>query len=50
MGKYKEQMQHENKAVMCKIFVVSGKGAVILGLPDVDLVDLLSVTCDTIDA
>ena len=30
-------------------FVVPGKGTVLFGLPDIELLDMLSVTCSTKD-
>ena len=34
---------------MCKFFVVPGKGQALLGMPDIDMFNIININCNTID-
>ena len=40
---------HKDKQKPCKFFVVPGEGPSLLGMPDVETLELLSVNCNTIE-
>ena len=35
---------HKNKQLACKLFAVPGNGAALLGMSDIELLDILSIT------
>ena len=45
----KAQIQHKNKHMTCKFFVLSGHGSALLTLPDIKLLDILRIECSTIN-
>ena len=40
------KLRHENKCVRCRFFVVPGNGPALLGIPDIELLSILRITCD----
>ena len=44
------KIEHNNKHKLCNFFVVSGNGQVLLGMPDIEIQNILAVICNTIGA
>ena len=42
-------VNHKNKQKLCRIFVVPGNIPVLLGMSDIELLDVLTNNCNTID-
>ena len=42
------KIEHNYKYKMCNFFVVSGNGQAILGMPDIEILSLLIISCNTI--
>ena len=34
---------------MCKFFLVPGNGQALLGMPDIDMLDIININCNTIN-
>ena len=49
LGICKLKMEHNNKHKICNFFVVPGNGQALLGMPDIKTLDILTITCNTID-
>ena len=49
MGVCNVQIKHKNKKITCEFFVMPGGGPALLGLSDMELLDMLCITCSTID-
>ena len=47
LGVYKVRITHKDKEETCQICVVSGGGPALQGIPDVRILELLSVKCNT---
>ena len=48
IGICKAQIEHNNKK-MCKLFVVPGNGHTLLGMPDIDTLNIKPINCYTIE-
>ena len=42
-------MEHNNKHKICNFFVVPWNGHALLGMPDIEPLDILTLNCNTID-
>ena len=42
------KIRHKNKCVKYRFFVVPGDSPIMLGMPDIELLNILRITCDTI--
>ena len=40
------RLRHENKTAKCKFFVVLGDGTMLLGMPDVKILDIAKIMCE----
>ena len=49
LGMYIVRFIHKNKIAKCRFFVVSGDGSALLGLPDIKLLDILKIICETME-
>ena len=45
----KVKLQHNNKQKLCKFFVVPGNGQALLGMPDIDTLNIITINFNTID-
>ena len=41
-------IENNNKCTKCIFFVVSGDGDALLGMPDIELLNILQINCNTI--
>ena len=41
--------EKDNKHKLCKFFVVPGNGKALLGMPDIDMLNIIHRNCNTID-
>ena len=42
--------EHNNKDKLCNFSVVPGTGQALLGMPDINTLDIIAINCNTIDA
>ena len=42
-----QQFKHKNKQKLCRIFVVPGNEPAPLGIPDIKLLDIVDINCNT---
>ena len=40
------RLKHNDKIVRCTFFVVPGDGQALLGMPDIELLDILKIMCE----
>ena len=48
LGICRVQLKHTDKQLTCKCFVVQGNGTALLGMPDIELLSILCVKCNTV--
>ena len=46
---YTVRLRHKDKNVKCRFFVVPGDILTLLGMPDIELVNILKIICEVID-
>ena len=39
------RLRHKDKIAKCRFFVVPGDGPALLGMPDIELLDILKIMC-----
>ena len=49
LGICKVKIEHNNKHKICHFFVVPGSEQVLLGMSGIDILDILTMNCNTID-
>ena len=49
LGVSSVKLRHKDKAARCRIFVVTGDGPALLGMPDIELLVILKITCEVIE-
>ena len=49
MGICKVKIEHNNKQKICKFFVLTGNGKALLGMPHIDILNIIQINCNTID-
>ena len=42
------KIEHSNKQKMCKFFAVSGNGQALLSMPDIDMLNIIHLNCNTV--
>ena len=47
LGICKIKIEHNNKQRMCNFFVVLGNRQPLLGMPDIEILDILTINCNT---
>ena len=50
LGGCNVKIESNNKCIMCIFFVVLGDREVLLGMPDIELLNILNINCNTIGA
>ena len=40
-------LEHNNKCKICSLLVVSGNGQALSGMPDIELLNILTISCNT---
>ena len=40
------KLRHKDKDARCRLFVVAGDGPLFLGMPDIELLDILKIMCN----
>ena len=50
LGIFKVKVEHNNKPEMCKFFVVPGSGKALLGIPHINTLNIITISCNTIDS
>ena len=48
IGICKVKIEHNNKQKICNFFAVLGNGQVLLGMPDIEILNILSINCNTV--
>ena len=48
LGIYEVKIEHNNKHKKCNLFVVPGNGQALLGMPDIEILNILNINCNTI--
>ena len=48
LGTFAVEIEHNNKHKMCKFFVVPGNGQVLLGMPDIDTLNIIKINIHSI--
>ena len=48
LGMCQVKLEYNNIEKMCKFFVVSGKGQALLGMPEIDMLNIMRINCNTI--
>ena len=48
LGTCTVKIEHKNKNKMCKFFVVPGNGQALLGMPDIDVLNIISIDIHSI--
>ena len=48
LGTWKVARKHNNKQKLCDLFVVLGNGQAILGLQDIEVLNILTINCNAI--
>ena len=43
------KIEHNNKQKLCNFFVVKGNRQALLGLPYIEILNILTINCNTID-
>ena len=41
-------LRHKDKCAKCRFFVIPGDGPALLGMPDIELLNILRVSCEVI--
>ena len=49
LGICKVKLEHNNQQKMCKFFVVPGIRQALLGMPDIKMLNIININCNTID-
>ena len=49
LSQYLVKLRHNDKCVKCRLFVVPVDAPVLLGMPDIELIGIIRVMCETID-
>ena len=49
MGTCAVEIEHNNKHKMCKYFVVLGNEQTLLGMPDIDIINIINMNIHSID-
>ena len=39
-------LRHKDKIAKCRLFVVPGDGPALLGIPDIELLGIVKITCE----
>ena len=47
LGIHKVKIEHNNKLKICNIFVVPGNRQALLGMPDIEILNILTMNCNT---
>ena len=50
LGTCQVVIKHKNNKKSCQFFVVPGDGQALLGLPDTDVLNIININIDSIDA
>ena len=50
LGRCKVKIENNNKCKTCIFFVVPGDGEALLEMPDIELLNILNINCNTVDA
>ena len=48
-SRYSVRIRHSDKCVKCRFLVVPGNGPALFGMPDIELLSMIRVMCETID-
>ena len=48
LGMCTVKLRHKNKSAQCRFFVVPGDGPALIGMPDIELLSVLRITCNVI--
>ena len=48
LGIYTVKLRHKDKSMKCRFFLVYGEGPALLGMPDIKLLNILSIMCEVI--
>ena len=43
------RLRHKDKIARCRFFIVPGDSPVLLGMPDLELLDVLKITCKILE-
>ena len=48
LSTYRVKLEHNDKYKICNFFLVPGNGQALLGMPDIELLNILTICCSTI--